>query len=523
MRKLARLVAAAACLAGPDAAAAKTYGLVIGIDDYQFIPKLEGAVNDARDIAEALGEVDAEVVTLLNRDASRAAILKTWRDMAQRLQDGDRLIVSYAGHGSNEPEHVPGSEEDGRDETLLLSGFAPFGPASAERILDDEIATLIEAAPAGEVIFVADACHSGTLSRDIDPPLGYRFFSYEKITDDALPPPPPHKLPDDAQDALSLFLGAVDDANKVPEFMIDGNARGALSYAFAKGLRGEADLNTDGALTKGEIEEYVRRTVRGISQGLQSPQVRFSGTAGAVVLALPGGATPPPAPAPSTVWDQAFDDLPPVSLISNADLPAGLTGVTPVSDDARADLIYDSGTGTLRSRVGDVVRQLDGTDAAELQAVIDKTRLTKALDGLARATRLTVDFSGGDRDYRAGEVLTVRTEDRSTAFITLFDIASDGQIAYLYPVRIPSSGLNDPLSIAPDQTLDLPLQVAPPFGADHIIAIETAADPAVLRRVLASFNGSRDLRGFWDRLRAAVSQGDDAPALTLFPFVTRAG
>ena len=71
---------------------------------------------------------------MLDHDATREIVLGTWRALTEKLQPDDRLIVSYAGHGSNEPEHYEGNEEDGRDENLLLSGYTPFGAGAAEHI-----------------------------------------------------------------------------------------------------------------------------------------------------------------------------------------------------------------------------------------------------------------------------------------------------------------------------------------------------------------------------------------------------
>ncbi|MEL6518876.1 MAG: caspase family protein [Pseudomonadota bacterium] len=165
MRLLAGCLALglAATTALPAFSATRTFGLVIGIDDYDHISDLDGAVNDALDIADALTGIGAEVTMLLNHDASREAILSTWRSLADKVGPGDRLVVSYAGHGSNEPEHYPGNEDDGRDETLILSGFSPYGTDAGERIRDDEIAELIALTPDTQIIIVADACHSGTL------------------------------------------------------------------------------------------------------------------------------------------------------------------------------------------------------------------------------------------------------------------------------------------------------------------------------------------------------------------------
>ncbi|MEL7012829.1 MAG: caspase family protein, partial [Pseudomonadota bacterium] len=109
----------------------KTVALVIGIDEYEHIGNLHGAVNDAVDIAEAVKALpNSEVTMLLNQDATREAILNTWRAKADTLNPGDTFIITYAGHGGHEPEAYKGNEVDGQDETLLLGGFRNAGDAA---------------------------------------------------------------------------------------------------------------------------------------------------------------------------------------------------------------------------------------------------------------------------------------------------------------------------------------------------------------------------------------------------------
>lgn len=102
----------------------------------------------------------------------------------------------------------------------------------------------------------------------MNPPLGYRYVSTPGIEGDPLPPPPPNGAGVTDQSDVSLFLAAVDEANKVPEFMIDGQVRGALSFSLAGAVRGLADRDRDGQVTQLEMSDYVRRTVRDLSHGL---------------------------------------------------------------------------------------------------------------------------------------------------------------------------------------------------------------------------------------------------------------
>lgn len=525
VRIVSLLVAAGLALASTGAEAGKTYGLVIGIDEYRHVTDLKGAVNDAIDIADALTGLGAEVVTLLDGMATRDAIMGEWRRLATQLQPDDQLIVSYAGHGTNEPERIEGNEADGRDETLLLSGFAPYGEPAGERILDDEIAGLIGLAGDGQTIFIADACHSGTLSRNVAPALGFRYISIGKITADPLPPPPRQAAPTEGRDTAALFLAASDDSEKTPEFLIDGKPRGALSYAFAASLRGAADANGDAILTKGEIETYVRRKVRSISEGSQRPQVAPAGESEKVIIAL---AEQRPQDAPSgtgvtLITDLDFDALPDVTLSHNWSADADrllqkLRGVELVPSDRAADLRIDLATGVVLSMVGDVVRRIDPgaspTTRRDLQAVADKLRLANALS--AMATDLDVTFKDGDRIYRNDDVVTVRVKGRQSTGLSILNIASDGRIQFLYPLP----DLGDPANIPPDISFDLNLQVAAPFGSDHVIAVETDDQSPEMRTLLRNMQGVNDAAVFWEGFRALAGTLTPPPRIAVFPFQT---
>ena len=514
------LLASLALAATP--ALSDTWGLVIGIDDYQFVPKLHGAVNDARDIADALTGIGAEVTLLLDAEADRETILRSWREMAAKVQPGDRFVISYAGHGSYEPEAVPGSEEDGRDENFLLAGFAPRGEAAGQRIRDDEIAELIALTPQAEVVFVADACHSGTVTRNVSPTLGYRYVTGGQLSDDPLPPPPPGTADPDGEQ-MALFLAAVDETEKVPEFLIDGQPRGALSYAFAKGLRGAADTDGDGDLTRAEIAGHVRRSIRDVSQGLQAPQISPGTDQSHVIFQIDPAAAPPPLAVPP--FFLRFDLLPPVALAvsGGGDAPlrlATVPGIRQVEDPTGAEAVADFDRGELRSHVGDVLARFDPARPAQgLGQIVSKIRLVNALNAALPADALAVTFAEGDRTYRAGERITVRIEGRATPNITLLALPSDGSMALLYPLT--GNGLSDPRSLSPADPVELMLQVAPPFGADHIVAIETFDNPADLRRLLADLEaqGAHPAQ-IWEELRAHLQTHRTPPRLAVFPFHT---
>lgn len=510
----------------PAALAADTFGLVIGIDDYDHVPDLQGAVNDANDIADALTDLGADVTLLLNDAASRAAVMAAWTNIATRAAPGDRIVVTYAGHGSYEPEHIIGSEADGRDENFLLAGFSFTGPGAGERIRDDEIAALIALSPQAEVVFVADSCHSGTVSRNIRPVLGYRYVIGGKLADDPLPPPPPRSDASEGRDQAALFLAAVDDSEKVPEFLIEGQPRGALSYSFAQGLRGAADSDQDGAFTKDEIARFVRRSIRDISQGVQAPRISQSGDLGRVILAMQEPRSPAPAIILTNPFEKALRGLPPVRVAHNGgafgdEVLAGLDGINMVEDIRQADVFTDFDDNQIRSTVGDVLLPLNrAMPATSLQNAAQKYRVINAIVSASPRATLSVEFAQGDGNYQTGDQITVQIKGRTTDHLTLLAVAPNGDVGLLYPLQ--GDGLNDPDTVPPADPLNITLEVTPPYGADHIIAIETASAAPDLRATLGALNDANaDTSVLWDVLRTAVLRLPEQPQIAVFPFHTQ--
>ena len=185
---------------------------------------------------------------------------------------------------------VDSAEGDAHDEFLALHAFQREGSGRQDFILDDEIDAFVRRA--GErgvdVILVIDACHSGTAFRSVDQRVKPRYrFSNAKVDGDLL-----EGLDDDdlfagldaetadADAALpeNLFsFGAVIDGNLVPEIPLPdahGRAvpRGAMSYFFARGLRGAADSDGDGAIQFDELKQYVLWNISVETRGGANPE-----------------------------------------------------------------------------------------------------------------------------------------------------------------------------------------------------------------------------------------------------------
>src|SRR5689334_8700157 len=96
---------------------AKT-ALCIGINDYPGTQMdLKGCVNDAKDWSQALAARGFEVHTLLDAEATLAAMRSAFHRVVEGAGAGDTVVITYSGHGTYVPD-TNGDEVDGLDEAL---------------------------------------------------------------------------------------------------------------------------------------------------------------------------------------------------------------------------------------------------------------------------------------------------------------------------------------------------------------------------------------------------------------------
>src|SRR5512140_3609440 len=264
-------------LSNPDGGEVRA--LVVGIDDYQHVRKLKGATADARDIDSSLKAMGVRDVTaLINEQAERSNVLREISALVERTRNNDIVFLSIAGHGAQEPERIKGSQPDGMEDVFLLPGFEATPAGSQQRILGSEFNHFIKQFElrGAKVIFVADTCHGGGMVREIDPRAAEMSFrqipNYTLLVDELKPV----SDPGDPRSQLDLdhtaFIAAVDRSTKAPEVRVPGidGLRGALSYAVARAVEGNADANHDGKVTLKELFGNIRQVVYQLSDQRQN-------------------------------------------------------------------------------------------------------------------------------------------------------------------------------------------------------------------------------------------------------------
>lgn len=492
-------------------------GLIIGIDAYEHVRQLKGSVADARDIDGSLRSMGtSDITTLVDGQANRVNILQNISSLVQRTKANDLIILSIAGHGAQEPETVKGSEPDGMQDVFLLPGFEPTPDGSRQRILGSEFNHFIRQFElrGARVLFVADTCHGGGMAREIDPraaEMSFRQVPHYTLPVDKLVPVTNEADPvTDLDLDHTAFLAAVDRYTKAPEVKIPGieGLRGALSYAIARALEGGADADHDGKVTLKELFANVRQVVYQLSDQRQNVVTKTSPGQSPdkdVVFQLTRGLPPAPSqpaatqPAATTSVvanaSQNRDPSPAEFVPARSALPirvAALDGgtnyfakltsrdatieiVRPIDDP---DIIWDPKSRDVISW-GDVIAYK--VDQGDLATVIDRTAAIRELKKIATKAPQSVRVGPDDAKYHNEQVVQIELSDLAGRALVLFDISGDGTIQMLYPI-----GSDD--ALRHEASLQLPLRVREPFGAEQVVAITSTERMIGLEQGLLQLN-----------------------------------
>lgn len=144
--------------------------MLCGINEYRMDgADLRGCVNDVVEMRSVLVDLfgfdSADIVTLTDRDATKMRIERHLAALVDSAASGDVIYVHFSGHGSNVPDR-DGDEADRRDEI-----FCPTDLDWRDPLRDDDVRAILDRTDAGvNLTFVADCCHSGSITRALVSP-----------------------------------------------------------------------------------------------------------------------------------------------------------------------------------------------------------------------------------------------------------------------------------------------------------------------------------------------------------------
>jgi tetratricopeptide (TPR) repeat protein len=217
--------------------------LLVGVGDYPEsggLSRVRYAASDVTALATALDDDGYTVRSLINSEATRGAVRKALRDMAELVdKDQGTALFYFSGHGF---------AQDGVNYLAVYGTVAD--DLKGEGLPLAEVLELIGRVPARRKVLFMDACRNNPLvGREISSPRSFTTLS-------------------EGEGLRILYAtrpGGLSYEN-------DQLEHGVFSYFLLRGLRGEA-AGKDGLITFSDLANYVTESVR--TFGLQKGEAQI--------------------------------------------------------------------------------------------------------------------------------------------------------------------------------------------------------------------------------------------------------
>lgn len=243
--EIAQAIAAEAAAAAEAAKEVKVWAVVIGISTYSHMPTLRYTDDDAYRMYAFLKSPeggalkDDHIRILIDEEATRERILREIGDVFSQAGPNDLVMLYFSGHG-------------------LKGSFLPIDfDGYNNKILHEEINAILATSPAKYKLCIADACHSGSL------------FAMKGATETALNKY--YKTLAQAMPGTALIMSSKSDETSLES---SGLRQGVFSHFLIRGLKGEADKNSDTVISVAELYNYINENVRAYTGMRQSPVIK---------------------------------------------------------------------------------------------------------------------------------------------------------------------------------------------------------------------------------------------------------
>lgn len=237
---------ASAQLGKPEGLYYKSWAIVIGVENYLLSPKIPGAIEDAKAVAQAFRQLGFdEVVELYDKDASIRRLQQTLSDfLPRKVGRQDRLVLYFVGHA--------GVTQDLAGEELgyLVPWDAQMGNVS-KSVTFAQLKEFSRRSASKHTLFFLNAAVRGWEVSTVQP------LSLEG-----------RLAPEDNTERRAVQVLTAGDKG---ESLSQENGRSLFVQVLVNGLSGMADRNENGWLMASEVGDYVKHQVIERSKGAQNP------------------------------------------------------------------------------------------------------------------------------------------------------------------------------------------------------------------------------------------------------------
>ncbi len=237
---------ASAQLGKPEGLYYRSWAIVIGVENYLLAPKLPGAIEDAKAVAQAFRQLGFdEVVELYDKDASVRRLQQTLSDfLPRKVGRYDRLVLYFVGHA--------GVTQDlaGKELGYLVPWDAQMGNVS-KSVTFEQLKEFSRRSASKHTLFLLNASVSGWEVSTAQP------LSLEG-----------RLAPEDDTERRAVQVLTAGDKG---ESLRQENGRSLFVQVLLNGLSGMADRNKNGWLMASEVGDYVKQQVVERSKDTQHP------------------------------------------------------------------------------------------------------------------------------------------------------------------------------------------------------------------------------------------------------------
>ena len=239
-------LSASAQLGKPEGLYYKSWAIVIGVENYLLAPKIPGAIEDAKAVAQSFRQLGFdEVVELYDKDVSFRRLQQTLSDfLPRKVGRHDRLVLYFVGHA--------GVTQDlfGKELGYLVPWDAQIGNVS-KSVTFEQLKEFSRRSASKHTLFLLNAAVRGWEVSTAQP------LSLEG-----------RLAPEDDTERRAVQVLTAGDKG---ESLSQENGKSLFVQALVNGLSGMADRNKNGWLMASEVGDYVKQQVLERSKGVQHP------------------------------------------------------------------------------------------------------------------------------------------------------------------------------------------------------------------------------------------------------------
>jgi len=231
-------------LGKPEGLYYKSWAVVVGIENYLLAPKIPGAVEDGKTVAQAFRQLGFdEVVEIYDKDATYRRLQQTLSDfLPRKVGRQDRLVIYFVGHGGVT------LDQTGKELGYFVPWDAQVGNVS-KSITFEHLKEFSRRSASKHNLLIFDAALRG-----------WEVTAAQQLSLEGRMAPE-----DDLEKRAVQVLTAGDKGESISR----PNERSLFAQVLVKGLSGVADLDKNGWLMGSELSRYVIQQVGEQTKGVQ--------------------------------------------------------------------------------------------------------------------------------------------------------------------------------------------------------------------------------------------------------------